>query len=486
MANALHRLDVAAYRRVHATPTPPWLDTGLTALTRSADHSKLWLGVAALLATRGRPGRRAALRGAMSIGLASAVANLPAKHLSRRRRPDALTLVRVGRLPRRIPTSGSFPSGHSASAAAFAVGAASEMPGLALPLGAAAVAVGYSRVHTGVHYPGDVLAGWALGAAVGVATRWWWPLAPVDPDAVRERLAPTATVPAPHGRGVTIAVNAAAGPDGNGDDAVVEAVRAALPEAEVVPLDDPGRLVKTLEAAAPDAVALGVYGGDGSVNAAAEVAYDARKPLAVFPGGTLNHLARDLGVDGVEDVAQAVEGGWTVDLDVAEIDGRPFLNTASFGSYADLVDARERLEGRIGKWPALVVALTTVLRRGEPVECELDGVRRRVWAIFVGNCRYEPAGFAPAYRPALDDGLLDVRVVDASHPFPTTRLVLALLTGTLARCRVYEQRFANEVRVTVGGPVRLARDGETFDGSREFTIRKRPRPLRVYAPKAGT
>jgi undecaprenyl-diphosphatase len=222
------------------------------------------------------------------------------------------------------------------------------------------------------------------------------------------------------------------------------------------------------------------------VNAAAEVAYDAGTPLAVFPGGTLNHLARDLGVEGVEDVAAAVEGGWTVDVDVAEIDGRPFLNTASFGSYADLVDARERLEDRIGKWPALLVALTTVLRRGEPVECELDGVRRRVWAIFVGNCRYEPAGFAPAYRPGLSDGMLDVRIVDAAHPFPTTRLVLALLTGTLARCRVYEQRFAREVRVRVDGPVRLARDGETFDGSRAFAIRKRATTLRVYAPRAGS
>ncbi|MDQ1713079.1 MAG: hypothetical protein QOE45_2529 [Frankiaceae bacterium] len=468
MANAFHRLDADLYRRAHATDTPPAVDTALTALSRAANHSKLWLGVAALLATQGRPGRRAALRGVMSIGLASAVANLPAKHLSRRKRPDALALVRAGRLPRRIPSSGSFPSGHSASAAAFAVGAASELPGLAVPLGAAAVAVGYSRVHTGVHYPGDVVAGWALGAAVGVATRWWWPLAPVDPDAVRERVAPTATSPAPGGRGVTIAVNAAAGPGDTAADDVVAELRSALPEAEVVPLDDPEHLAKTLEAAAPDAVAIGVHGGDGSVNAAAAVAYDARKPLVVVPGGTLNHLARDLGVEGVADAAAAVENGWTLDMDVAEIDGRPFLNTASFGSYADLVDARERLENRIGKWPALLVALVTVLRRDEPVEAEVDGVRRRIWAIFVGNGEYRPAGFAPAYRPRLDDGLLDVRVLYGGRLLPR-----------------YVRWTAREVRVRVDGPVRLARDGETFDGSREFTIRKRPRRLRVYAPRAG-
>jgi diacylglycerol kinase family enzyme len=125
-----------------------------------------------------------------------------------------------------------------------------------------------------------------------------------------------------------------------------------------------------------------------------------------------------------------------------------------------------------------------VLRRGEPVAAELDGRPRRIWAIFVGNCRYEPAGFAPAYRPHLRDGLLDVRVVDAAHPFAAARLIAAVLTGTLARSRVYEQRYAAEVRVRAGEKLRLAADGETFDGSEEFTIRKRPQPLRVYVPPA--
>src|SRR5262245_59883198 len=113
----LHRLDDALYRRVHRTRTPAWLDTGLARLTRAADHSKLWLGIASVLATRGRPGRRAALRGVLSVGVASATANLVGKPLARRRRPDYGSLVEAGRLPHRRPSSGSFPSGHSASAA---------------------------------------------------------------------------------------------------------------------------------------------------------------------------------------------------------------------------------------------------------------------------------------------------------------------------------------------------------------------------------
>lgn len=481
MRKRLHDLDVALYRTIALSRSPERVDRAWAHVTHAADHSKLWLATAAVLATRGRPGRRAALRGVLSVGATSAIANQVGKRLLYRKRPDYLTLVEVARLPHRHPVSGSFPSGHSASAAAFAVGVASELPGLAVPLGVAAAAVGYSRVHTGVHYPGDVLAGWALGAGLGYATRRWWPLVPVDPEKVRERLAPRSTTPAPRGSGMTIVVNAAAGP---GSTPSAGDVEQTLPQAEVVVLDEPDHLAKTLAHAAGHANALGVVGGDGSISAAAEAAYDSGLPLAVVPGGTLNHLARDLGLASLGDVANAVEQGSTVEMDVAEIDGRPFVNTASFGAYAALVDARERLESRIGKWPALVVALVTVLRRNDPVEVEIDGRRRRIWAIFAGNCRYEPAGFAPAYRPRLDDGLLDVRVVDATHPFARTRLVLAVLTGTLARSRVHEQRFVREVRVRSDVPLRLAKDGETFDGSTEFAIRKRPRRLRVYTPPA--
>jgi membrane-associated phospholipid phosphatase len=71
-----------------------------------------------------------------------------------------------------MPTSASFPSGHSASAAAFTAGVSSVVPALGAPLGCAAAAVGYSRVHAGVHYPGDVVAGVVVGASIGEAVVW--------------------------------------------------------------------------------------------------------------------------------------------------------------------------------------------------------------------------------------------------------------------------------------------------------------------------
>ena len=69
-----------------------------------------------------------------------------------------------------MPTSTSFPSGHSASAFAFAGAVAGSIPVLGAPLRGLATAVAYSRVHTGVHYPGDVIVGSVVGATIGEAT----------------------------------------------------------------------------------------------------------------------------------------------------------------------------------------------------------------------------------------------------------------------------------------------------------------------------
>jgi undecaprenyl-diphosphatase len=163
----LRALDRAVYAAVAGTPTPS-LDAALQPLTSAADYSRLWLGVAAATALLGgRRGRRGALEGVAAIGLASASVNLVLKHVSRRRRPDRVGVgVPVARHVV-MPTSTSFPSGHSAAAFAFAGGMADGVPALGIPLHLASATVAYTRVHSGVHYPGDVLAGSLVGIACG-------------------------------------------------------------------------------------------------------------------------------------------------------------------------------------------------------------------------------------------------------------------------------------------------------------------------------
>ncbi|CAN5192474.1 hypothetical protein BH24ACT1_BH24ACT1_03700 [soil metagenome] len=257
----------------------------------------------------------------------------------------------------------------------------------------------------------------------------------------------------------------------------------ALPEARLVELDEGDDLIEALGQAASEGRILGVVGGDGSINAAAGIAHTEGMPLFAVPGGTLNHFARDVGLDSVDDAVAALVAGEVIAVDLAEIDGQPFLNTASFGAYVELVDARERLERHLGKWLAMILALVQVLRRSRPTEVEIDGRTRKLWMIFVGNCTYHPHGFAPSWRTRLDDGRLDVRLVDASMPGARVRLIGAVLTGRLGRCRMYEESQVSELRVRrLDGDRRLARDGETFDGSAEFTISKCAEPLLVYAP----
>ncbi len=169
VGNDLSAIDRAVYVAIARQNTPS-LDGPLRGLSAIANQSLLWVGLAALLGlVGGRQGRRVAAQAMASVGIASAVVNLGVKQIRPRRRPDRDgSDLPAGRLVP-MPTSPSFPSGHSASAFAFASAVGAEMPWLALPLRALALSVAYSRVHTGVHYPGDTLVGGLIGTVVGQA-----------------------------------------------------------------------------------------------------------------------------------------------------------------------------------------------------------------------------------------------------------------------------------------------------------------------------
>jgi len=479
-ARRLHALDgrlfAAAARRSNSR-----LDRVVPRLTSAADHGLLWFGVAAACAVTGERGRRAALRGLVSLSVASAVANGPAKFLVRRTRPglDDVPLVRQ---LRNQPRTSSFPSGHSASAAAFATGVAIESATRAVPVAALAAGVAYGRVHTGVHYPGDVAAGVLLGVGCALLVRRSWPprTGPAQAAAAEAAAAPAA----PDGSGLVVVVNAAAASVADTADDLAAAIRRRLPAAEVELCRDADAIADTLEKAAVRARILGVAGGDGTVNCAAGVAMEHGLPLAVFPAGTLNHFAGDLGVDDADEVMRSIAEGSAVQVRVATAGpGLHFLNTFSIGLYPELVRRREARERLVGKWPALAVALAEVLGRAEPTELDVDGEQRRVWLLFGGNGRFHPLGFAPSWRERLDEGVVDVRIVDAESPFARTRLVVAVLTGGLARCRVYSESVVERMDVRVlAGDLELARDGESQPAPDAFELTVDDRPLTVYRP----
>ncbi|MHA6761344.1 bifunctional phosphatase PAP2/diacylglycerol kinase family protein [Streptacidiphilus sp. PAMC 29251] len=492
----LQNLDVRLFDRV-AAAHPRGLDPVLPRLGRSANHGMLWVaGAAALGLSRNRSARRAAMRGIGSLALASTAANVVAKQLAGRRRP-VTTAVPIARRLLHPPITTSFPSGHAASAAAFATAVALESPWLgaaAIPL---AAAVAGSRVYTGAHYPSDVLAGAALGVGMAALTLRWWPLRDDAPAAAaRARV----QVPAlPEGRGLVVVVNSSSG----SADSVETDLLAQLPQADLRIREGDQDLLALLEQAAADVQAadgdsaLGVAGGDGTINAAALIAAKHRLPLAVFPGGTLNHFAADLGIFTLQDAVDAVQGGHGGSVDLGRVtpkgatngrsEGEPeaayFLNTFSIGVYPELVHARESLQKYLGKWPALGVGLVRVLAQGRPTRAVIDGKERSLWLLFAGNGRYDPPGFAPSFRRSLDDGTLDIRVVDGSHPMARTRLVAAFLTGTLARSRVYQAAAVSQLRIDgIHDTEHYARDGEIDPAAETLILDKARHALTVYLP----
>jgi membrane-associated phospholipid phosphatase len=169
--NLLHELDTAdaaLYRAIAQAPSSP-LDTAMSELSNAGELSGLWLAMAGGLLVSGRKRqRRAAAVGVTAMTATAILVDLVAKHAFMRRRPDRAARHAIRHV--RMPRSASFPSGHSASAFAFATAVGGELPALAIPLRTLAAGVAYSRVHTGVHYPSDVIIGSLIGAAAGSLT----------------------------------------------------------------------------------------------------------------------------------------------------------------------------------------------------------------------------------------------------------------------------------------------------------------------------
>ena len=460
---------------------PSTLDSVMRRLSRAANHGFLWMAIAGVLALIGGQPRRAAARGMLALAGSSALANGVLKPLFPRRRPP----VRAWINPKRgveFPTSSSFPSGHSASAAAFTTAVAMESPTTGAVLAPLAAAVAYSRVHNGVHWPSDVFAGIAVGGAVAAGTRRWWAVRDEEPA----DLGPECVVPAlPGGDGLVVFTNPGSGSE---DDGIVDTIREALPAAVIIEFNPDIDFDKQIEAKLRESKprAIGVCGGDGTVVTVADAATRHNLPLAVFPGGTLNHFARDVGVADVAETVTAVESGQAAFVDHAVVTTDTgvtarFLNTASLGGYPDAVRLREKWEPRFGKWPAAAAAMIRVLAAAEPMTVTIDGTKASIWMLFVGNGRYSPGDQVPMSRPELNRGLLDVRYLRADRKFSRARLLFAAATGTLGSSPVYIHALAPTLSVQVNAEsVAIATDGEVVADARRFDFSTEPAAVAVY------
>jgi diacylglycerol kinase family enzyme len=236
---------------------------------------------------------------------------------------------------------------------------------------------------------------------------------------------------------------------------------------------------------------LGVAGGDGSVSAVATVAAEHEVALVIVPMGTLNHFARDLGLDLARPLRalDALYAGRERRVDVGRINGRPFINNVSLGVYAQMVgDSGYRQDKlRVAKTKLLAALSDPELRRAlritPPEGAPLEGVL----AVVVSNNPYEFARWDRlGQRYSLDAGTLQVSVIDAGTLDELERLLAGTLVGAI-EFRPPLRHWTSERLETgiLGEVVRAGVDGEPITLKAPLRFWVDPGALRVLVPEGS-
>jgi diacylglycerol kinase family enzyme len=268
-----------------------------------------------------------------------------------------------------------------------------------------------------------------------------------------------------------------------GVEARVRAARGSAVESEI----------RAALASTADAVVIG--GGDGTVATAAGLLLGTGKALGLLPLGTMNLLARDLGMPNtLRDAIKVLALGHTRTIDVAEINGRVFLNNSVLGLFPTMVRARERQRGISGwrKWLGIGSAVVKSLRYYNLIEVTVDLghgprlVQTPALAV-VNNVYHDRPDASFLDRPTLDDGRLAVYLANHRTRLGLIRLMVGLALGGWQRDAELESLTVTELTVTGHRRhrLRVAIDGEVARLTPPLIYRIRPKALTVLAPAPG-
>jgi diacylglycerol kinase family enzyme len=231
-------------------------------------------------------------------------------------------------------------------------------------------------------------------------------------------------------------------------------------------------------------------GGDGTVSAVAAAIHKARKTLGVLPLGTLNNFSKDLGIP--QDIAGAIaviRQGVTTTIDLAEANGRIFINNSSIGLYPRIVRRREQQQQRLGhgKWRAAFWATLRIFRfaRFVKVRITMDGrtFLRKTPFVFVGNNRYEMDLYNIGRRERIDEGKLSVYFLHRGGRWGVIRLLWHTLTGRVRQWRDFEEVLTDSVLIeTRRRRLPVAFDGEVVMLDTPLEYKTIPGALKVIVP----
>ena len=237
--------------------------------------------------------------------------------------------------------------------------------------------------------------------------------------------------------------------------------------------------------------ALLVGGGDGTISAAAGIAYETGVPLAILPAGTMNLFARALGVPlDLTEALEALAAGEVGAVDIATANGRPFVHQFGVGIHARLVRIREGMvyRSRLGKMLASLRAIAAAVVRPPVFEAELHSARglekRRVSGIAVSNNRVGD-GHIP-YADRLDEGVLGVYVAAPMSTLDVEGLTIGVLFGTWRSSPMVSESEVKAVTLRFPKRKRSAKaviDGELVQLEPTTDLAIHPGALRVILPR---
>lgn len=230
-------------------------------------------------------------------------------------------------------------------------------------------------------------------------------------------------------------------------------------------------------------------GGDGTISAAAGIAYETGMPLAVLPVGTMNLFARALKVPLVlNDALEALASGEIGVVDIATANDRPYVHQFGVGIHARLVRIRENMTygSRIGKMLASLRAIAAAAVNPPQFDAEIRTSRgvekRRVSGIAVSN---NPLGEGHIHADRLDSGKLGVYVASAVSTSELLKLAADVFMGTWRESPMVSEKEVSEVTLHFPKAKRGAHavvDGELIKLDRSVTLQAHAGALKVVLP----
>ncbi len=231
-------------------------------------------------------------------------------------------------------------------------------------------------------------------------------------------------------------------------------------------------------------------GGDGTLSTVAAALVGTSKIFGVLPLGTLNNFSKDLGIpQGIDGAVAVIAAGRTINIDVAEVNGRTFLNNSSIGFYPRIVKNRDIQRQKLGygKWYAAFWATLRLFRFSPFIKV---GIRvngkfflRKTPFVFVGNNSYEMDLYKIGRRESLSEGQLSVYFLHRGGRLGVLQMLFRTITGTIRQWRDFEQVMTDSVAIqTRRKKLPVAFDGEVEAVKTPLHYRIVPNALTVLVP----